>query len=174
MLPLDPLRAGASMAAKPLQVHPMLTVAIESPLSPDGLMLIAGSQEALLEVFAPDEIFTLEPAELAIPEIAFFVARDRGRAVGCVALMDCGDYGEIKRLYVGPEGRGQGVARSLMAALEAHAAARGQMLMRLETGDVLVAALGLYAALGYHVRGPFGDYAEHPASLFMEKRLEAW
>ena len=150
----------------------MLAITVESPLSPDGLALIAGSQAALLDVFAPDEIFTLDPSELAVPAITFFVARETGRAIGCVALADCGDYGEIKRLYVGPAGRGKGVARALMAALESHAALRGQRLMRLETGDVLVAAVALYKDLGYAVRGPFGDYSEHPASLFMEKPLQ--
>lgn len=149
----------------------MLAIAIESPLSPDGLALIAGSQLALLEVFTPDEIFTLDPAELDVPAISFFVARADGRAVGCVALLDCGDYGEIKRLYVGPEGRGKGLARALMAALETHACLRGQRMMRLETGDALVAAVALYKSLGYAVRGPFGDYPEHPASLFMERTL---
>lgn len=149
----------------------MLSIAIESPCSPDGLALIAGSQSALLEVFSPDEIFTLDPSELDVPTIRFFVARAQGRPVGCAALADCGDYGEIKRLYVGPEGRGKGVARALMAALETHACLHGQRLMRLETGDALVPAVSLYKSLGYAVRGPFGDYPEHPASLFMQKSL---
>ena len=32
-------------------------------------------------------------------------------------------------------------------------------------------ALGLYRALGYANRGPFGDYGLDPNSIFMEKPL---
>jgi hypothetical protein len=32
-------------------------------------------------------------------------------------------------------------------------------------------ALGLYAALSQERRGPFGDYANDPLSIFMQKRL---
>jgi putative acetyltransferase len=148
-----------------------LTIAPESPLTPDGRALIAASQDALLEVFAPDEIFSFSPEELAGPEVAFLVAREGNGPLGCVAMVDCGDYAEVKRLFVPPEGRGRGLARRLMADLEARARAAGKRWVRLETGDALVAAVALYQTLGYRVRGPFGDYAEHPASLFMEKAL---
>jgi len=153
--------------------HALLTIAVESPLSADGLALIAGSETALAKVFRPDEIFTLDPQQLAVPEIRFFVARDHGVPVGCVALMHCGGYGEIKRLYVSGKGRGKGTARALMAALEADAQAQGLAVMRLETGPVLAPAIALYRSLGYLERGRFGDYADHPASLFMEKQLGA-
>lgn len=148
-----------------------LAIAPESPLSPDGRALIAASQGALLEVFAPDEIFSFSPEELAGPEVAFLVARDGNGPLGCVAMVDCGDYAEVKRLFVPPEGRGRGLARHLMAELETRARAAGKRWVRLETGDALVAAVALYQSLGYRVRGPFGGYAEHPASLFMEKAL---
>jgi len=148
-----------------------LTITPESPLTQDGRRLIDGSQAALLEVFTPDEIFTFSPEELAAPDTTFLVARDGGVALGCVAMVDCGDYVEVKRLYVPTEGRGRGIARLLMEALETRAAGSGKGAVMLETGDALKPAVGLYSALGYRVRGPFGDYPEHPASLFMEKRL---
>jgi len=148
-----------------------LTIAVESPLSPDGRALVEGSQAALLAVFSADEIFTFSPEELATPDATFLVARDGPVPQGCVAMVDCGDYAEVKRLYVAPSGRGGGVARALMAALEARARRAGKAFVRLETGDRLVPAVALYRVLGYHVRGPFGDYPDHPASLFMEKAL---
>jgi putative acetyltransferase len=40
----------------------------------------------------------------------------------------------------------------------------------LETGIRQPEALGLYERLGFVRRGPFGDYAEDPLSVFMEKR----
>lgn len=148
-----------------------LTITPESPLTDEGRRLIDGSQAALLEVFTPDEIFTFSPEELASPDTTFLVARDETLALGCVAMVDCGSYVEVKRLFVPPEGRGRGIARLLMADLEASAANAGKEAVRLETGDALKPAVALYTALGYRVRGPFGDYPEHPASLFMEKLL---
>lgn len=148
-----------------------VTIAAESPLSADAARLIAGSEAALAEHYTPEECFSFDAAQLAVPEARFLVARREGRAIGCVALVNCGDYGEVKRLYVAPEARGLGVGRALMAALEAEARAQGLALVRLETGDKLAAAVALYEALGYNRRGPFGDYADIPASTFMEKRL---
>lgn len=148
-----------------------LTITVESPLTVDGRALIAGSQAALLEVFAPDDLFTMTAEELVRPGITFYVAREAELALGSVASCDCGTYAEVKRLYVAPVGRGKGVAQALMDRLETDARAAGHTAVMLETGDVLVAATALYRNRGYTVRGPFGDYPEHPASLFMEKRL---
>lgn len=149
-------------------MHP--TIAPESPLSADGRALIAECQLALEAVYPPEEIFSFDAEDLAREAAAFLVARDAtGRALGCVALVDCGGYAEVKRLFVRPEGRGLGLARALMAALEAEARRRGLAEVLLETGDRLSPAVALYESLGYRTRGPFGDYREHPASLFMGK-----
>ena len=148
-----------------------ITLAVESPLTEDAARLIEGSETALRAVYTADECFTFTAAELDAPEIAFIVAREEGRAVGCVALVDYGDYGEIKRLYVPESERGKGLARILMAELEARAVAGGAQAVKLETGDKLEAAVALYKKLGYEVCGPFGDYEDHPASLFMTKDL---
>jgi putative acetyltransferase len=148
------------------------TIATESPLSADGRALIAESQLALEAVYPPEEIFSLTPEELDREAAAFLVARDgAGRAQGCVALVDCGGYGEVKRLYVRPEGRGLGLARALMAAIEAEARGRDLAEVLLETGNRLGPAVALYERLGYRTRGPFGVYPEHPASLFMTKAV---
>ncbi len=150
-----------------------LQIAIESPLSTEARSLIDGSEAALRAVYPPEDCFTFTAAELDSPKISFFVARREDQApTGCVALCDYGTYGEIKRLYVPQSGRGLGTARALMAAAEAQAQSLGHTVMRLETGDKLAAAVALYTALGYQARGPFGDYPEHPASLFMEKPLD--
>lgn len=149
-----------------------ITITPESPLDDDGRRLVAESQCALEEVYPPEEIFSLDAAGLAREAAVFLVARDGGgAALGCVALVDCGGYGEVKRLYVRSAGRGSGVARQLMAALEVEAARRGLREVMLETGDRLLPAVALYRSLGYCARGPFGSYPEHPASLFMEKRV---
>jgi len=148
-----------------------VSVTIESPITPEGRVLIAGSEDALREVYTEDECFTFTAEELLDETIAFYVARKDGVPVGCVALVDYKTYGEVKRLYVPQTARGLGVAKILMAHLEREAKAKGHTSVKLETGDKLVAAVSLYTSLDYAVCGTFGEYEEHPASLFMEKAL---
>lgn len=148
-----------------------ITIHIESPVSDDGRKLIDGSEIALREVFTEDECFTFTAEELDRPGTSFFVARQNGEAMGCVAMVNCGDYAEIKRLFVPAKARGLGLAKALMAHLEAAASSAGYKAVRLETGPQLVAAVALYRSLGYQLRGRFGDYDDHPSSLFMEKHL---
>lgn len=148
-----------------------LTIALESPLTPDGRALIDGSELALREVYKPSECFSFTAEELDKPQITFLVARDGRDAVGCVALVNCGTYAEVKRLFVVPEARGTGAARALMAELEQQASAMGLNCVLLETGEKLSAAVALYTALGYAPRGKFGEYPDHPASMFMGKPL---
>lgn len=148
-----------------------LTIASESPVTEDGFTLIEGSEAALRAVYSEDECFTFTAAELDDPAISFLVAREDGMALGCVALVDCNGYGEVKRLFVRPEARGKALGEQLMVALEAQASAQGLPGVKLETGAKLSAAVALYQRLGYAECGPFGDYELHPASLFMEKTL---
>jgi putative acetyltransferase len=58
-----------------------------------------------------------------------------------------------------------------MARLEAEARGLGLGALKLETGDDLYPAHRLYRRHGFTDCGPFGDYAEGPHSVFMEKRL---
>lgn len=96
------------------------------------------------------------------------------RLVGCcgVKLFEADGYGEIKRLFVLDGERGRGIARQLMAQLEAELVVRGLGLARLETGIHQPEALGLCRRLGYVERPPFGSYAPDPLSVFFEKHLQ--
>jgi putative acetyltransferase len=146
------------------------------PTYPDALALMAQS-EALMRALYPSESNHFEPPEgLRAPGGSFFGAWRDGRLLGCggvkhVAATGEPAYGEIKRLFVLDSERGRGVARQLMAALEAEVAARGVRLARLETGIHQPEALGLYRRLGYVERPPFGGYGPDPLSVFMEKSL---
>ncbi len=109
---------------------------------------------------------------LARPDVRFLVARDPGgQAIGCGAVVERGGYGEVKRMYVAPSARGQGVGAALMERLERDARAAGIALLRLELGISQPEASGLYASRGFVSIGPFGDYQPDPLSLFMEKKL---
>jgi putative acetyltransferase len=149
-----------------------MKIAPEDPLSADGLHLIAGSEAILRQFYTAEESFAYSPEELAASGVTFYVARGAdGTALGCVAAADMGDYVEVKRLFVASEARGTGLGRKLMEHLEAEARAQGHRLIRLETGDKLVAAGMLYARIGFTRRGPFADYPDAPSSTFMEKTL---
>ena len=133
--------------------------------------LLEASHAMMIELFDPDANHFLSLEALKRPEISFFVARLDGAPVGCGALARRDGYGEIKSMFVDPGVRGTGVAAALIARLEAEARAAGLPWLKLETGNLLEAARRLYARSGFTVCGQFGDYPEHPQSVFMEKRL---
>jgi len=148
-----------------------LVIRKESPLTSDARALIEGSESSLRAVYTADECFSFSPEELDTAETQFFIARKNDNPIGCVAICAQYDYAEIKRLFVTPAARGTGAAQRLMQHLEAQAKQSGYTVIRLETGSKLAAGVALYKKLGYRIRGPFGDYCDHPASLFMEKHL---
>ena len=155
-------------------LHPTLHLAPLDPAHPDAQALMAQS-EALMASLYPAESNHFEPADgLRAPHGGFYGVWQGERLLGCggVKFHDgVPAYGEIKRLFVRDDARGLGVAKQLMARLEAELVARGVQLARLETGIHQPEALGLYRRLGYAQRGPFGSYAPDPLSAFFEKRL---
>jgi GNAT superfamily N-acetyltransferase len=78
---------------------------------------------------------------------------------------------EIKRMFVVPEARGRGLARKLLAELEASAAAAGRTRMVLETGLKQPEAIALYESEGYLPTPKFGYYRHEELSVCMAKPL---
>lgn len=135
-------------------------------------MLHAGDAYAL-SLYPADSCYMLDLDELTADGVTVFVARDdAGRALGMAALVDRGDStGELKRLFVDEAGRGQGVATSVMDALEAAARAQGIRTLQLETGPKQLAAIALYERRGYAHIENFGPYVGDEFSVCMEKPL---
>ena len=114
----------------------------------------------------------MDIASLMQGDVLFLVARDvDGAAVGCAALVNKQEYGEVKRMFVDERKRGLGTGRKLLEHLVMFARMSGLSVLRLETGIHQPEAIGLYERLGFERRAPFGDYREDPLSLFMEMRL---
>lgn len=112
-----------------------------------------------------------------------WVTRDaNGRVIGSVQLTpekrrNGAHRAEVNKLLVHRDSRRQGIARALMAALEAFTRSTGRTLLVLDTrtGD---AAEPLYLSLGFKIAGVIPNYAISPnsqtldGSTFMYKILE--
>lgn len=105
------------------------------------------------------------------PEPCFIIARLAGEPVACGALIpDAQGIAEIKRMWVKPEARGHGIARRLLAELEARARALGCAYLRLDTNRSLPEAQKLYRTAGY---AAIERYSENPyAHHWFGKNLE--
>lgn len=149
-----------------------ITIAFESPDQPEVITLIAELDAYQDSLYPPESRHALDLESLKQPNVLFAVVRDqRGQAIGCGAIVLGPEFGELKRVYVSPRGRGQGVAKKLLALLESRAMESGCKLVKLESGPYQPEAMALYASAGYERRGPFGDYTNDPLSVFMQKRI---
>lgn len=145
---------------------------IESPHQPDVLALLQEGDDFALSLYPAENYYGLELADLEQPEVAFYVARQDGVALGTAAIVDRGDgSAEIKRMFVTDAARGLGVGRALLETVEAHARSLGVSLVQLETGVPQLAAIALYERAGYQHIPQFGQYVGDPTSVCMEKRL---
>jgi GNAT superfamily N-acetyltransferase len=104
------------------------------------------------------------PADFAPPDGVCLVGRLGEEPVCVGAVKRLGpDLAEIKRMYVAPAGRSQGVARALLGALEDAARERGYARVRLDTGPRQPHARTLYLSAGYR---EIPDYNGNPAASF--------
>lgn len=81
---------------------------------------------------------------------------DDAVGVGCVKLLDDGRTVEVKRMWVAPSHRGQGIGSRLLARLEERARALGATRAVLDTRRLL-GAVPLYERHGYRATEPFND-----------------
>jgi putative acetyltransferase len=153
-------------------------ITIEQPSGPtaDVSTLIAELDDVLGAVYEPEQRHGLSIEQVFQPHVRFFVARQGDRAVGCGAVALFDDYAEVKRMYTRDAARGRGVGKALLARIEREAREAGKPILRLETGTLQAAAIGLYERCGFRPCAAFGHYAALPphriaTSLFYEKRL---
>lgn len=149
--------------------------------------LIAGDDATAFRTLNEEWItryFTLEEKDrevLGDPETMIlrkgghiYLAYLRGEAVGCVALLWCGnDIYELSKMAVAPHLRGQGIGRRLLRYALAQARGMGAKRLFLGSSSKLKNAVHLYESMGFrHVSPedlPPMHYAR--ADVFMEKRL---
>ena len=132
-----------------------------------------------------DEVDDEGIAELRNAVIAFNIATtgyDDGRSLGCllrdddgrlVAGLDgftWGGYAMVEWLWVRDDHRGTGLGLALMRAAEEEAAARGCVVVRVNTHTFQ--APGFYAKLGYTPFGVVEDTPVDHGEVFLHKRLD--
>jgi len=92
--------------------------------------------------------------------------------IGCAGMKAVGEREmEVKRVFVLPEYRGQGVSKALMREIEQWARELGSAALMLETGKKQIAAIALYQKLGYSIIDNYGAYVGNENSLCMKKTL---
>jgi GNAT superfamily N-acetyltransferase len=110
-----------------------------------------------------------EAHKYRLPDGAFLIAWSDTMPLGCVSLrrLDAG-LGEVKRLWVAPDARGQGLARRLMAAVEDQARRLGFTRLNLDTNAALTEAIALYQATGWTEIAPYSGF---PSTHWFSKAL---
>ena len=109
------------------------------------------------------------PADFTPPTGAFLVIYAGGKPVAGGGLKrDDDGVAEIKRMYVVPAARRQGLGRQLLEALEDRARELGYARIRLDTGNRQPHAQAMYERAGYH---PIENYNGNPQASFWGEKI---
>ena len=140
----------------------VLSFEIVDPVSAEASVAMDSYFAELLARF--DDGFDIDGALVADapkfrpPNGRFVVARLDGSVVGSGALhvLEPGVV-EVKRMWVASTMRGRGVGGRLLEHLERSAVEMGAERIRLDTNRVLVEAISMYRARGYHDIEAYND-----------------
>ena len=130
--------------------------------------------EYLQAIDIPEERRTIEAEvdrHLNDDVAVILLAREGNRTVGCVVVRSIPIDGalEVRRLYVRPEARRRGLARTLVRAAEKYARSRGAAWLYLDSKQTLRNAVRLYESEGFGHIARYNDSAG--CDVFMRKSL---
>ncbi len=139
---------------------------------PDFRQLVGELDRFLSIINGEDDAFFAQYNKIDLIKNAVVCYRD-GLPVGCGAYKFFEENAvEIKRMYVQPEQRGQGVARAVLHELEQWAKAEGHDQCVLETSIDLPEAIRLYEMNGYMPIPNYGQYVGIASSRCFAKILD--
>lgn len=111
------------------------------------------------------------PGKYTLPKGALLLARDQGEAMRCAAFRPWdAETCELKRFYVAPPYRGQGVAADLLAKLLVQARKSGYSRAILDTLARLDPAMRFYERHGFARIEPYYENPE-PDVVFMGRQI---
>jgi GNAT superfamily N-acetyltransferase len=161
MLPNHPLKLfGDRLMATEIIIRPFserdaaqvreLFITVNRLLSPPDFRDVF---EAYIERALAEEINHI-PAYYSEHAGSFRVAVKDDKVVGMFGLEDTSDSAmELRRMYVDPSARRQGIARQMLHAAEDECRRQGVSRLTLSTSEIQVAALALYKAAEYGLLG---------------------
>jgi GNAT superfamily N-acetyltransferase len=147
---------------------------------PDAVRLSELVQLEYVQRYGDGDLTHMDAAHFEPPRGLYLLVHDEDGtpvASGAWRAQDASPEGfqdgdaEVKRMFVVPEARGRGLARRLLAELEASAAAAGRTRMVLETGLKQPEAIALYTSSGYAPIPKFGYYRDDELSICLGKSL---
>ncbi|MBX3054650.1 MAG: GNAT family N-acetyltransferase [Caldilineaceae bacterium] len=168
----DPTHLEQAAAANPPTIV-SVTVVTANPYRPAARLLIDHLWEELDRRYGPYPDSRFTPEQIDVPGLLFVIAKADGKPVGCGAILPFSEgVGEIKRMWVEPDARRQGVAQAILYALESMAAEKGDHTLRLETGIRQPEAIALHTRWGYAPVDCWDVHADDPLSRCFEKRIK--
>lgn len=141
-----------------MQLRP---VALESA---EVQLMLAEVQQFYVQRYGGEDKAPTSPTDFIAPTGIFWLAvladqddADHDQMVGCVGLRRHDrQTAELKRMFVRPAYRRQGLGRQMLLAAERHALTLGYRRLILETGHQQPEALSLYLAHGYTETANYG------------------
>ncbi len=145
---------------------------------PDAQALVEAVQAEYVARYGGQDESPIDPADFEDPLGRFYVGYLDGTPVATgawrrssVRALGAEVTAEVKRMYVVPTAQRRGVARRMLAHLEATAAEAGIEALVLETGMKQPEAIALYTSSGYEPIPGFGYYCGSELSRCFGRRI---
>lgn len=127
-----------------------------------------------IEVMLEEDMASLEMYFPPDGRVLLAIRESQPAGIACLKRLREG-VGEVKRMYVRPEFRGEGIGRSLLEAILNEARQIGYRTVRLDSARFMQAAHALYRSAGFREIEPYPE-SEIPPDfranwIFMEKQL---
>lgn len=95
-----------------------------------------------------------------------------GKAVGCSALVDRGERGQLRWVVLLPEARGTGAGRKLVELALDHARHCGHGEVYLETTDGLASSMAIYEKMGFRTSDAHAERLWHGDGMHITMALQ--